>query len=208
MLTLPHIRFMFNRMTTKRIAAVALAASAIIAQAPATAEGFNQDRGFKSTVIAAKKAKAVKAKKAKIVKAKAFKAPVVKKQVIKAKAFKAPAVKKQVIKAKAIKAASFNRGFKAKTFKAGFGYSPFFVAKLKKQALSVCSAQLRHDAYKFGYKGAQLTGAKVKHIGKDKFVVHAGAKLYDGYSFGHEAYNCTVVHGKVIDAYKPKKLKF
>ena len=193
MLTLPHIRFMFNRMTTKRIAAVALAASAIIAQAPATAEGFNQDRGFKSTVIAAKKAKAVKAKKAKIVKAKAFKAPV---------------VKKQVIKAKAIKAASFNRGFKAKTFKAGFGYSPFFVAKLKKQALSVCSAQLRHDAYKFGYKGAQLTGAKVKHIGKDKFVVHAGAKLYDGYSFGHEAYNCTVVHGKVIDAYKPKKLKF
>ena len=238
-------------MTTKRIAAVALAASAIIAQTPATAEGVQQDRGFKSSVIAAKKAKAVKAKKAKTkkakvikakktskfaghkglnldrkapaikakavkkkavkakaVKAKSFKAPIVKKKkIVKAKAFKAPVVKKKIVKA------SFNQGFKrngfkAKTFKAGFGYSPIYVGKLKRQALHACSTQLRHDAYKFGYEGVKLTGADVKHIGKNKFVVHAGAKLYDGYSFSHEPYKCTVVHGKVIDAYKPKKLKF
>ena len=200
MLTLAHIKFMFNRMTTKRIAAVALAASAIIAQAPASADVVKHDRGFSSTLIAAQKAKALKAKKtSKFVGFKGLhldrKVP-----VVKAKAVKAPAFKPKPV--------FHSRGFKAKTVKAGFGYSPFLVAKLKRQALGACSAQLRHDAYKFGYKGVKLTGADVRHVGKNKFIVHAGAKLYDGYSFNHEPYKCTVARGKVIDAYKPKKLKF
>jgi len=81
-------------------------------------------------------------------------------------------------------------------------------AQLKRHALASCTAQLRRDAYSFGYRGAQLTGANVKQVGRNKFVVNAGAKLHDGYSFSHELYNCTVAHGQVIDAYKPKKLRF
>jgi|GEM_PF-4448022 len=89
-----------------------------------------------------------------------------------------------------------------------YGQSRFEVRKLKREALYSCTAQLRRDAFNFGYKGARLTGADVKQIGKDKFAIHAGAKLFDGYKLNHEAYECTVKHGKVIDAYKPKKLKF
>ena len=89
-----------------------------------------------------------------------------------------------------------------------YGQTAFTVNKLKQEALSYCSVQLRHDAHNFGYRGAQLTGAEVKQVGKDKFVIHGGAKLSDGYKFSHEAYNCTVAHGQVIDAYKPKKLRF
>ena len=169
---------MFNRMTTKRIAAVALAASAIIAQAPASAEVVKHDRGFTSKLIVSSKGKAFKAKK-----------------TSKFAGHKGLHLDRRV-------------PIKAKIVKAGFGYSPLYVAKLKRQALGVCSARLRREAYSFGYKGAKLTNANVKHVGKDKFVVYGGAKLYDGYSFGHEEYKCTVAHGKVINAYKPRKLKY
>jgi len=89
-----------------------------------------------------------------------------------------------------------------------YGQSLYQVSQLKRQALHSCSAQLRRDAYSFGYKGVRLTGADIKQVDKDKFVIHAGAKLFDGYKLNHEAYDCTVKHGQVIDAFKPKKLNF
>ena len=116
-------------------------------------------------------------------------------------------------KAKFVKAKTFKKKKIYKTrpvkFKShGFGHSPYLTAKLKRNALAACSVQLQRDAYHFGYEGAKLTGADIKQIGKNKFVVHAGAKLYDGYSFGHAPYECVVKHGKVIDAYKVKNLNF
>jgi len=119
-------------------------------------------------------------------------------------------------KKKALTGIHSNRGFNThRRTQARFGYSvnkfgqsAFTVNKLKQEALSYCSVQLRHDAHNFGYKGARISGADVRQVGKDKFVVHASAKLSDGYRLSSEAYNCTVAHGQVIDAYKPKKLRF
>jgi hypothetical protein len=163
---------MFNRMTTFRIASVALAASAIFSPV-ALADAHKHHSTHISSVFAKKTALAHK---------------------------KSFAYKNSRFATRQFNSRRFN-GHRS-------GYSSFHTIKLKRHALSSCSTQLRQDAYKFGYKGARLTDTDIKQVGKNTFIVYAGAKLYDGYSFSHQPYECTVKHGRVIDAYKPKKLKF
>ena len=253
LLTAAYIRFMFNRMTTFRIASVALAASAILSPVALAADVHKNHKTVQTSLLAnkkvkkaiaqkhvtkkkvAKKKRVVAKKKAvgkkkvvakkrvankKVAKKKfvAKKKPVIakktfvaKKKVAKKKSFVArnsfvPAKKAKFVKAKTFSSRAHKRPVK---FRNDFhGRSSFLTLKLKRNALAACSAQLEYDAYKFGYEGAKLTDASIKQVGKNKFVVHAGAKLYDGYSFGHAPYECIVKHGKVIDAYKIKNLNF
>lgn len=193
---------MFNRMPTLKIAAVALAASAIFIPAQSAAA----DTGIVSSSLAHSldiKKKAVILKKTKQQNFHHKKKSVKHKKVDKTHKFKGNQHNNHNFKGSQKKHVT-GKKFTGK----GYSHIGFSPARLKREALYSCSAQLRRDAYHFGYKNADLKNTDVKQIEKDKFVVYGEAKLYDGHKLNQQAYECTVAHGKVVNSHKLQQLKY
>ena len=78
-----------------------------------------------------------------------------------------------------------------------FGQTRAEVQHLVDQAIYECDCQLKLDADYVGYRGAELRRPRVEQIGKRKFVVHARARLFDGYNVNRQSYECLVRRGSV-----------
>lgn len=82
-----------------------------------------------------------------------------------------------------------------------YGQSPDEVKYLVDEAIYACSCQLEIDAHKYGYKeGSFRRAPHVEQIGPKKFVVKGGAKLFDGYDYSRQSYDCLVRRGRITRA--------
>ncbi len=79
-----------------------------------------------------------------------------------------------------------------------YGQTPKEVRYLIKDAIYACSCQLEIDARKYGYKDAGFRRTPhVEQIGPRRFIVKGRAKLFDGYDYSRQPYDCVVRKGKI-----------
>jgi len=78
-----------------------------------------------------------------------------------------------------------------------FGQTPQEVKYLADKAIYECDCQLQLDANYVGYQGAQLRGVRYEQIGRNKFVIYGRAKLFDGYEYRRQPYECLVRRGSI-----------
>lgn len=92
----------------------------------------------------------------------------------------------------------FRRGRNHKVHLNEYGQTPREVQYLVKDAIYTCSCQLEIDAHKYGYKDAGFRRTPyVEQVGRNKFVVKGRAKLFDGYDYSRQSYDCLVRKGKI-----------
>lgn len=89
-------------------------------------------------------------------------------------------------------------GFGARHRNSGLKKQRIVSRSLKIDAARTCSYKLRADAAAYGYKGVELIDTDIEQLGRAKFAIHAKAKLFDGYSYQIDGYECLVDHGEVI----------
>lgn len=78
-----------------------------------------------------------------------------------------------------------------------YGQTPREVQYLADKAIYECSCQLDLDARRSGYRGSDLRRPQVQQIGPAGFKVVGNAKLFDGYNYKRQAYDCVVRRGSV-----------
>lgn len=78
-----------------------------------------------------------------------------------------------------------------------FGQTPREVQYLIDKAIYECSCQLDLEARRSGYKGSDLNRPRVEQIGPAGFKVTGNAKLFDGYDYSRQRYDCVVRRGSV-----------
>ncbi|MEO0883776.1 MAG: hypothetical protein AAFY34_13750 [Pseudomonadota bacterium] len=78
-----------------------------------------------------------------------------------------------------------------------FGQTPAEVKYLADRAIYECSCQLQIDARYVGYRGADLRRVRYEQVGRNRFVVYGRAKLFDGYDYRRQPYECVVRRGKI-----------
>ena len=82
-----------------------------------------------------------------------------------------------------------------------FGQTPKEAKYLAAEAIEACVCQLEIDAYKYGFKDAGFHGTPyLEQISRNRFIVKGSAKLYDGYDYSKQSYECVVRKGKIKDA--------
>ena len=90
-----------------------------------------------------------------------------------------------------------NAGHK-KVYLNDYGQTPKEVKHLADKAIYACACQLEIDARKYGYKDGTFRDAPYyEQIGPNRFIVKSAVKLYDGYDYSRQSYDCQVKHGKV-----------
>lgn len=79
-----------------------------------------------------------------------------------------------------------------------YGQTPQEVKYLIDQAIYECDCQLKLDAAKYGYADASFRRTPhVEQIGPRGFAIKGRAKLFDGYDYSRQRYDCVVRKGKV-----------
>ena len=92
---------------------------------------------------------------------------------------------------------SHNAGHK-KVYLNDYGQTAQQVKYLADKAIYACACQLEIDAHKYGYKDGSFRATPYyEQIGPNKFIVKGTAKLYDGYDYSRQSYDCQVKHGKI-----------
>lgn len=76
--------------------------------------------------------------------------------------------------------------------------TPKQVKRLKKRAIDACLAQLEYDAYAAGYKDINVKRFTAKHVGPKRFKIYTKAKIYNGFNYQIDNYDCLVRKGQVI----------
>ena len=72
------------------------------------------------------------------------------------------------------------------------------VKHLADKAIYACTCQLEIDARKYGYKDATFRNTPYyEQIGPNRFVVKGTAKLFDGYDYSRQSYDCVVKRGDI-----------
>jgi hypothetical protein len=83
----------------------------------------------------------------------------------------------------------------------GYGQTRQEVKFLADKAIYACACQLEVDANKYGFKdGVFRSTPHYEQIGPNKFIVKGAAKLYDGYNYTGQAYDCEVKRGSIKHA--------
>ncbi|MEM6411940.1 MAG: hypothetical protein AAF683_10445 [Pseudomonadota bacterium] len=78
-----------------------------------------------------------------------------------------------------------------------FGQTPDEVRYLADRAIYECDCQLQADANYIGYRGAELRRVRYDQVGPNRFVVYGRAKLFDGYDYRRQPYECVVRRGRI-----------
>lgn len=78
-----------------------------------------------------------------------------------------------------------------------YGQTPRQVQALVDKAIYDCTCQLDLDARRSGYRGSDLLGTHVEQIGPAGFRISGTAKLFDGYNYKTQGYDCAVRGGSV-----------
>lgn len=79
-----------------------------------------------------------------------------------------------------------------------YGQTRREVRHLIDQAIYECSCQLEVDAHRYGYQdGGFRRTPHVEQVGKRRFIVSGRAKLFDGYDYSRQRYECVVRRGKI-----------
>lgn len=78
-----------------------------------------------------------------------------------------------------------------------YGQTPREVQYLADKAIYECSCQLDLDARRSGYRGSDLRRPHVQQIGPAGFKIVGNAKLFDGYDYSRQRYDCVVRRGSV-----------
>ncbi|MEM7663144.1 MAG: hypothetical protein AAF292_12930 [Pseudomonadota bacterium] len=81
-----------------------------------------------------------------------------------------------------------------------FGQTPEEVKYLADKAIYECDCQLQVNANYVGYKGAELRRIRYDQVGPNKFIVYGRAKLFDGYDYRRQPYECVVRRGRIRSA--------
>ena len=72
---------------------------------------------------------------------------------------------------------------------------------LADEAAYACTCQLEIDGSRYGFEGAGFRGTPyIEQVGKRRFIVKGNAKLYDGYNYSAQHYECSVRHGTIRGA--------
>lgn len=83
----------------------------------------------------------------------------------------------------------------------GYGQTRQEVKILADKAIYACACQLEVDAYKYGFEdGVFRSTPHYEQIGPNKFIVKGTAKLYDGYDYTAQNYDCQVKRGGIKHA--------
>jgi len=79
-----------------------------------------------------------------------------------------------------------------------YGQTPREVQYLIDQAIYACDCQLKIDAERYGYHDAEFRGVPyVEQIGPRGFVVRGPAKLFDGHDYSRQPFECAVRRGSI-----------
>ena len=78
-----------------------------------------------------------------------------------------------------------------------YGQTPREVQYLIDKAIYECSCQLEVDARKYGFRDGEFRRPRVEQIGPSGFRVVGRAKLFDGYDYTRQPYDCVVRRGQV-----------
>lgn len=82
-----------------------------------------------------------------------------------------------------------------------YGQTQREVKYLADEALYACACQLELDGHKYGFDDAGFRGTPyIEQVGKSRFIVKGTAKLYDGYSYTAQNYECGVRSGHIRNA--------
>ena len=81
-----------------------------------------------------------------------------------------------------------------------WGQSAYEVQRLTEEALYACECQLAVDSISYGYRDASIKNYEIQQIGYDKFKIYATAKLFDGYGYQAQQYDCLVKGGRLLNA--------
>jgi hypothetical protein len=79
-----------------------------------------------------------------------------------------------------------------------YGQTRQEVKYLADKAIYACACQLEIDGYKYGFKDATFRSTPYyEQVGPNKFIVKGTAKLYDGYDYSRQGYDCVVKRGSI-----------
>ena len=82
-----------------------------------------------------------------------------------------------------------------------YGQTRQEVQHLADRAIYACACQLEIDAHKYGFEdGAFRSTPHYEQVGPNKFVVKGTAKLFDGYDYSRQSYDCVVRRGSIRNA--------
>lgn len=80
----------------------------------------------------------------------------------------------------------------------GYGQTVQEVKYLADKAIYACACQLDIDARRYGFKDGNFHDTPYyEQVGPNKFVVKGGAKLFDGYDYSRQSYECVVKDGYI-----------
>ncbi len=83
----------------------------------------------------------------------------------------------------------------------GFGQTFEEAKYLADEASYACACQLELDGHKYGFKDAGFQGTPyIDQIGKNRFIIKGTAKLFDGYNYTSQHYECSVRRGNIRGA--------
>jgi len=69
---------------------------------------------------------------------------------------------------------------------------------LADEAAYACVCQLELDGHKYGFEDAEFRGTPyIEQVGPRAFIVKGTAKLYDGYNYTRQHYECGVRRGQI-----------
>ena len=69
---------------------------------------------------------------------------------------------------------------------------------LAEEAAYACTRQLKLDGHKYGFEDAGFRSTPhIEQVGKRRFVIKGTAKLFDGYNYSAQHYECGVQAGSI-----------
>lgn len=82
-----------------------------------------------------------------------------------------------------------------------FGQTHQEAKYLADEAAYACACQLEIDAQKYGFEDAGFRDTPyIEQVGKRRFIVKGNAKLYDGYNYTAQHYECSTRRGTISGA--------
>lgn len=76
--------------------------------------------------------------------------------------------------------------------------TPKQVRRMKRRAIKTCLAQLEYDALAAGYKDVHVKNFTAKHVGPHRFKIYTQAKVYNGFTYQFDNYDCIVRKNQVV----------
>ena len=82
-----------------------------------------------------------------------------------------------------------------------FGQTYREARNLADEAAYACACQLELDGHRYGYQDAGFRGTPyIEQVGKRRFIIKGTVKLYDGYNYSAQHYECNVRRGDIRGA--------